>query len=687
VLPAATVTWDTSTTAGFQSGNGTWGTNAFWSADGTTLLPWVAGDAASFLGQSPAVTETITVGSSQTISGLNFGTASTSGNWILSGAGTLSLSGNANFSVVAGSTAEIRTGLVLSTNTLTKTGAGILVLSNPALTSANIRVDEGILRFKLPNPLGPMYSGGSVTINSGAEVALAANDTWGAAGTANAARVVLNGGILSSNGFFTSLNNVTLNGGTIKANGGVNSTFGSFQFSGTLLVAQNASIIQTGSNASINLHNTVFNVSAGATLDSNASFKNNANTASGQTSTLTKTGAGSLVLNGASTYTSGTSITAGTLIVGSSTALGAGGVTVSGGALNLGSFSLANTITLSGGTISGAQLNGTRLVLQSGEVAGNIVSGAVSKTGAGTVTLSGANSYGGGTTVTAGTLVVNNADALGAGSVTLAGGSLDVQAHTVAKNITLTSNSAVAGANGTISGVISGSGLLTKVGSGALTLSGNNTFAGGALVNAGTLHVNGEVLGNLVVSSGAKLAGSGIVHDVTVVAGGSINAGGVDSVGTMRADSLSLQGGAKVELNLSDASLAAGNGFDRFLLTGQLDLSAASSANKYSLILAGLPSVFDAASDYSFAFIKYGSLNLGANTNISDLFTLDVSGLKDQTGGALDVSKFSLVDDVANQQVLLNYGSPIPEPSTYGLSLGCLGLAIAAVRRRRRMTV
>ena len=56
----ATVTWDTSTTAGFQSGNGTWGTDSFWSSNGTTLSPWISGDTASFLGQTTAVNDTIT---------------------------------------------------------------------------------------------------------------------------------------------------------------------------------------------------------------------------------------------------------------------------------------------------------------------------------------------------------------------------------------------------------------------------------------------------------------------------------------------------------------------------------------------------------------------------------------------------------------------------------------------------
>jgi MYXO-CTERM domain-containing protein len=47
-----------------------------------------------------------------------------------------------------------------------------------------------------------------------------------------------------------------------------------------------------------------------------------------------------------------------------------------------------------------------------------------------------------------------------------------------------------------------------------------------------------------------------------------------------------------------------------------------------------------------------------------------------------------LVDDATNRQILLNYEAPtfapIPEPSTYGLGLGFLGLAIAAIRRRRQ---
>jgi len=781
----------------------------------------------------------------------------------IAGGGTVTLnaltfSGDANVSVGVGSTAQTTSSLVLSpSNILNKAGAGTLVLSNPGLVSANIRVNEGVLRLQR---VGNAWSQGSITVGGGAELAFAASDTWGNAGTPNAASVVVNDGTLSSNGFFNDLGSLTLNGGMIKANGGVIPDFGSFQFNGTVAVTKNTSIVQSGTNANINIRNAVFDVSTGATLDSNATFQNNQNNLS--QSTLTKSGAGTLIMNGASTYAAGTVVTAGTLTIGSGSALGSGGVTVSGGILNLAGFSLANTITLSGGTISGTQLDGAKLVLQGGEVAGNIVTGAVSKTGAGSVTLSGSNTYAGGTTISAGTLVLNNANALGTGSVTLAGGvldvkgqivstnialnansslagdggtisgvisganiltklgsgmltltgansysggttvsagtlfagsstalgsgavtvaggalnlgssvlantitlssgslagsqlngdrlvlqggevtgvvatgvlsktgngtvtlsgsntfaggttisagtlvlnnanalgtgtvtlsggNLDVKGQTIAQNISLTASSGITGTHGTISGVISGNGLLTKSGTGTLTLNGNNTFEGGALVKAGTLVVNGEVLGNMVVSAAGKLVGAGVVHDVTVVGGGSINAGTSGGAGTLRADTLALQAGAKVELDFVNATLGAGNGFDQFLVSGALDLSAANLAGKYQLILAGLPVVFDASAGYSFAFIKYGSLNLGSNTSIADLFSIDASQLMSQSGASLDVTQFRLVDDVANQRILLNYGnpdlSPIPEPSTYGLSLGCLGLAIAAVRRRRR---
>ncbi|MEY4776642.1 MAG: hypothetical protein RL759_1155, partial [Verrucomicrobiota bacterium] len=281
----ATVTWDTSTTAGFQSGNGTWGTDSFWSSNGTTLSPWISGDTASFLGQTTAVNDTITIGSNQTIGGLAFGSATTSGNWILSGSGILSLAGNATFAVASGSTAVISAPLTLSTNVLTKTGAGTLRLNTPTLATPNILVSAGVLELQRGSTA---FSGGTIRVSSGAVLAMQGTDTWGGSGTTTAATIILDGGTLSSNGRFNSLNNLTLNGGTINANGGVNASFGSFQLGGTVTVNRNASIVQSGTNGNINLASTVFNVNAGATLTSNAVLQG--------TSTLTKGGVGELVL-------------------------------------------------------------------------------------------------------------------------------------------------------------------------------------------------------------------------------------------------------------------------------------------------------------------------------------------------------------------------------------------------------
>jgi autotransporter-associated beta strand protein len=101
-------------------------------------------------------------------------------------------------------------------------------------------------------------------------------------------------------------------------------------------------------------------------------------------------------------------------------------------------------------------------------------SGGLIKTGTGTLTLSGANNYSGGTIITAGTLAVTG---------TLGGGNY---AGNIANAGTLLFNQ-----NGlqTLSGVISGSGGLSKAGTGVLTLTGANIYTGMTTVRAGTLEL------------------------------------------------------------------------------------------------------------------------------------------------------------------------------------------------------
>jgi len=514
----ATVTWDTSTTAGFQSGNGTWGTDSFWSSNGTTLSPWVSGDTASFLGQTTVVNDTITIGSNQTIGGLSFGSATTSGNWTFSGSGILSLAGNATFAVASGSTAVISAPLTISTNVLTKTGAGTLRLNTPTLATPNILVSAGVLELQR---VSTFSSGGTIQVSSGAELALRSTDTWGQSGTTTAATITLEGGTLSSNGFFNTLNNLTLNGGTIKANGGVNASFGSFQLGGTVTVNRSASIVQTGTNGNINLASTVINVNAGATLTSNAILQG--------TSTLTKGGVGELVLTGASTYSGGTTLTAGGLIIGNNAALGTGTITFSGANGWLSSDgttarTLANALTFTNDAILG---NGTKNglltfagastfstvrtitalsdVVFSGAVSGT---GSLQKVGLGNLTLSGTNTLSGYLQVQSGKLTLDygtNNTAKFAGVLNLQGGTLDLVGGSFAQTATSTS------LNGGVT-VTRSSGTST-LSLGAITRStgGLLNIQSSGLATTSTANSNGLLVGVLLNGALAANDGSGNV--------------------------------------------------------------------------------------------------------------------------------------------------------------------------------
>ncbi|MEX8858742.1 autotransporter-associated beta strand repeat-containing protein, partial [Salmonella enterica] len=115
-------------------------------------------------------------------------------------------------------------------------------------------------------------------------------------------------------------------------------------------------------------------------------------------------------------------------------------------------------------------------------------SGQVVKSGDETLTLSGANSYTGGTTISGGTLVASNVEALGSGDVT---------------------NDAVLELNtgGDFINSIGGTGRVEKSGDETLTLSGSNTYTGGTLISGGTLIAsNVEALGTGDVTDNATLA-------------------------------------------------------------------------------------------------------------------------------------------------------------------------------------
>ncbi|MCA6120409.1 autotransporter domain-containing protein [Bradyrhizobium sp. WSM 1704] len=178
---------------------------------------------------------------------------------------------------------------------------------------------------------------------------------------------------------------------------------------------------------------------------------------------------------------------------------------------------------------------------------GNTITGngSVSKSGAGTVTLSGVNTYSGGTSINAGTLEVahataQNVDALGSGAVSFNGGTL---VNATGFNSVLTNSVQLNAPGGTVkdggtgfilTGNITGAGGLTVAATQFVSLGGNNDYFGATQVTSGTLYAisNTGLSANSAfrVASGATLnldtsaATIGSLADAMPGSGGTVTA-------------------------------------------------------------------------------------------------------------------------------------------------------------------
>ena len=179
-----------------------------------------------------------------------------------------------------------------------------------------------------------------------------------------------------------------------------------------------------------------------------------------------------------------------------------------------------------------------------------------------------------------------------------------------AGTFTLTSKNLTVGSNNTsteVGGDHPGDGgSLVKVGTGALTLSGVNTYTGTTTVNTGALIVNGSIASSSLttVNSGAALNGSGTVGSTVINAGGFLVPGPVGTPGTMTVTgNLAFQSGAFyiVQVNPTTASNTNVSGTASLAGTvGAVFAPGTYMTRRYPILTAagGLTGTFDALATF-----------------------------------------------------------------------------------------
>ena len=451
-------------------------------------------------------------------SGLGSGTlAMTGGTTLALGAGisasnvvSIAGGGTGTVSVATGTTGTLSGATALTSGILSKSGSGILVLSGANGHSGGTNLTVGQITLGNNSGLGSgtfaMQNGTILAMNSGIAAAnlvslTSANEIAVGSGTGTLSNIVSGAGVLQKTG-----------SGTLRLTGSNTFELGTTLSSGTISIGNSNALgfgeLTMVGGTTLSFDNGIV-VTNTTQLGGVGTFTVNSGSATfsgvlASTGSITKNGAGTLVLSGPNTHSGNTNITAGKLTISSNANLGAlsGEVLISDATLhNNAPITSARTYTLQNtspiDTESSASISG---------IMGS--TGALHKIGADTLELTGPNTYSGGTVVTAGTLLGN--------ATSLQGNILN--------NATLTFNQP---SSGTYSSSITGSGSLNKSGSGSLEFTGDSSsFTGSTGVQAGLFKLNGSLGGTTTLSSGATISGAGtfrnLINSGTVTPGNSI---------------------------------------------------------------------------------------------------------------------------------------------------------------------
>ncbi|MDC0521749.1 autotransporter-associated beta strand repeat-containing protein [Candidatus Pelagibacter sp.] len=510
----------------------------------------------------------------------NGGTLNTTASFTLGANKGITMTGAGTIDIDAGTTLTYA-GSITDSGTLTKAGTGTLSLSGSSDNSGGILVSAGKIEIGNNASLGT----GTITLNGGT---LSSDSTT--ARTLDEAIAISSSSVL---GDATNTGKITLSG---------NSTF-----SGTNTLTANSDIELSGS-VDLGSATQTFSVASGKSTTLSGAISSGA---------ISKSGDGTLIISADNDYASGTTVSAGTLRVSGSGDLGTGSLTIGAS----GTLDLRNTLAVASLEISGAG-SGNRITNgdADGTTANLTVSGTSTLNGAvntdGTQTYSGTTTLGSDVSLTGSTVTLNavtggsnaltitgNLDLDGAVSgvtnmsvsgtsnigadVTTTGTQSYTGTTTVSASSTLIGTEISAAAivlnddleirnsnNSTLASVISGTGALTKSGSGALTLRGVNTFDGDLTVSAGTLYAGlaadsgNQVIENNVIVSGGTLSGGATIGGNVTVATANLAPG--NSIGTLTIDgNVTLGDNSTTTIEFNDTTS------DQVVVSGNITLAGA----------------------------------------------------------------------------------------------------------------